>query len=177
MPLTPAPASAAALKAILWGGLLAGLGDFFFAHCFYAWKLGVFQNVAGGIMGREAARAGGMPTYLLGVGLHFLIATIWAAIFWVLSQRLPVLVRNAVPSGLVDVLVFLVYGLVGLGYGLVVYLGMNCIVVPFSALNTPVKLPPLVSWPAAAHMALVGLPIALAAWRFSRSTAEHSPTG
>jgi hypothetical protein len=151
------PPSHPALKAILLGGLLAGLGDYLFAHIYFGWKvgelrLGVFQNVAGGILGRETARAGGVPTYLLGVSLHFLIATIWAAIFWAASRKLPVLVKYAVPAGLV--------------YGLVIYLGMNCVVVPLSALHAPVQLPALLSWGSAVHLFLVGLPIALAARRF-----------
>ena len=151
---SPTPVSHPALRAILWGGLLAAAGDYFFAHIYYVWRLGVFQNVAGGLIGRDVARAGGVPTYLLGVGLHFLIGIIWAAIFWGLSRRVPALLKYAVPAGLV--------------YGLVVYLGMNCVVVPLSALHAPLKLPPLVSWPAAAHLVLVGLPIALATRKFSR---------
>ncbi len=147
------PSPHAALRAILWGGLLAAAGDYFFAHIFYAWRLGVFQNVAGGLIGRDVARAGGVPTYVLGVGLHFLIGIIWAAIFWGLSRRIPALLKYAVPAGLI--------------YGLVVYLGMNCVVVPLSALHAPLKLPPLLSWPAAAHLVLVGLPIALAARRYA----------
>jgi hypothetical protein len=158
---TPDPTAHPAIKAILWGGLLAGLGDYLFAHCFYAgtqgdflaWKPGVFQTVAGGIIGSKAARAGGMPTYVLGVCLHFLIATIWAALFWTASRKLAALVKHAVPAGLL--------------YGLVVYYGMNCVVLPLSALQAPLRLPPLVSWPAAAHLLLVGLPIALAVRKFA----------
>jgi len=156
MPDTPPPVQTRALPAILWGGLLAGAGDFFFPLCYYGWKLGVFQTVAGGLIGREAARAGGVPTFVLGTLLHFLIAVIWAALFWGLSRRLPFLLKYAIPAGLV--------------YGLVVYLGMNCVVLPLSALQTPLRLPPLLSWPAAAHLLLVGLPIALAARKFSRAT-------
>ena len=150
------PSSPAPVKAILWGGMLGGLGDWLFAHLFYAWRLGVFQNVAGGILGRETARAGGVPTYALGVALHFLIAVIWAAIFWGLGRRLPALVKHPVPAGL--------------GYGLVIYLGMNCVVLPLSALQVKFALPPLLSWPAAAHLVLVGLPIALVAKHFSAAT-------
>lgn len=151
---SPSPAPNRALHAILWGGLLAGAGDFFFALCFYGWKLGVFQNVAGGLIGREAARGGGVPTFVLGTLLHFLIAGIWAAIFWGLSRRWPLLLKHAITAGLL--------------YGLVVYLGMNCVVLPLSALPVPLRLPPLVSWPAAAHLLLVGLPIALSVRKFSR---------
>ena len=156
----PAASTRPALKAILWGGLLAGAGDYLFALFFYGWKLGVFQNVAGGLIGREAARAGGVPTFLLGTLLHFLIAGIWAAIFWILSRRLPLLVKHAVPAGLL--------------YGLVVYLGMNCVVLPLSALHVPLRLPALISWPALAHLLLVGLPIALAARKFARTPAGSS---
>lgn len=154
--MSPAPPPSA-LKAILWGGLLAGAGDYFFALFFYGWKLGVFQNVAGGVIGREAARAGGVTTFALGTLLHFIIAIIWAAMFWGASRRLPVLVKQAIPAGLL--------------YGLVVFYGMNCVVLPLSALHVPLRLPALVSWPAAAHMLLVGLPIALAARKFTRRAA------
>ncbi len=149
----PHPANRPAVKAILWGGLLAGAGDYSFAFIYYGWRLGVFQNVAGGLIGREAARAGGVPTCLLGTALHFLIALGWAAVFWGLGRRWPVLLRHPVPAGL--------------AYGLVIYLGMNCVVLPLSALAVPLRLPPLWSWPAAAHLVLVGLPIALAARKFS----------
>ena len=148
----PAPAPHPALKAILWGGLLAGFGDWLFAHFHYGWRLGVFQNVAGGVLGRETARNGGVPLYLFGTALHFLIAFIWAALFWGLSRRLPVLTRHPIP--------------VGLAYGLVVYLGMNCVVLPLSALNVPLQTPALLSAPAFAHLLLVGLPIALMARRY-----------
>lgn len=149
----PIPVARPALLAILWGGLLAGLGDWLFAHFHYGWRLGVFQNVAGGILGLKTARAGGVPMYLLGTALHFLIAGGWAALFRFASRRLPLLVRHAVPAGL--------------AYGLVVYLGMNCVVLPLSAINAPLQLPPLVSWPAAAHLLVVGLPIALTARKFT----------
>lgn len=136
-------------KAILWGGLLGGLGDFLFAFFFYGWKIRVFQTVAGGVIGRDAALAGGVPTFLLGVGLHFAIGIIWAALFWALSRRVPALIRHAIPAGL--------------GYGLVVFYGMNSVVLPLSALHTKAWPPAWAPWPIAAHMLLVGLPIALVA--------------
>lgn len=160
----PAATTHPALKAILWGGLFTGVGDYLFAHFHYGWRLGVFQNVAGGVLGRDVARAGGVPMYLLGMTLHFLIAFIWAALFWGLSRRLLMLTRHAIPAGLV--------------YGLVVYLGMNCVVLPLSALQVPLKMPPLLSWPVAAHLLLVGLPIALAARHYARrEPSSHLITG
>lgn len=137
-----------AFRVILWGGLLGGLGDFLFAFFYYGWKIRVFQSVAAGLIGRTAFE-GGVPTFLLGVVLHFLIALIWAGLFWLLARAAPVLLRHTVPAGLL--------------YGCLIYYGMNCVVLPLSALHTkPWTLPPP-TWPLAAHAVLVGLPIALAA--------------
>lgn len=154
MPGTPQPQPSPARRAILWGGLLAGTGDLVFAFAFYGFRLGIFQNVAGGLIGRAAARAGGVPTFLLGVALHFAIATIWAALFWALSRKITGLVKHAVPAGLL--------------YGLVVFYGMNLVVLPLSALHTGAWPPPFAPWPITAHLLVVGLPIALATRRFSR---------
>jgi hypothetical protein len=150
-----ATTSSSATKAILLGGFLGGTGDLVFAFAYYGLRLGVFQNVAGGIMGREAARAGGVPTFVLGVGLHYLIAVIWAALFWVLSPRIRTVLQRAIPAGLV--------------YGLVIFYGMNCVVLPLSALHTNPWPPPFAPVPMLAHVGLVGLPIALIAWRFSKT--------
>jgi len=150
----PAPVASSALKAILWGGLLAGALDLVFAFSYYGPKLGVMQSVAGGLIGRKSALEGGVPTFLLGVALHFLVASIWAAIFWIASRRVPALIRHAIPAGLI--------------YGLVVYYGMNCIVLPLSTLQTKAWPPPFALWPVAAHVFLVGLPIAWLARKYSR---------
>lgn len=148
-PATPNPR-----QAILWGGLLGGLGDFVFAFAYYGLKMGVFQGVAGGLVGRAESRAGGIPTFLLGVALHFLIAIAWAALFWLLSRRAPALVRHPIPAGLL--------------WGLVIFYGMNCVVLPLSALHTNGWPPPFAPGPMAAHMLVVGLPMAWVANRYAR---------
>ena len=153
MPDPTVPARRPALRAIVLGGLLGGTGDFLFAFIFYGFKLRVFQSVAAGLIGRTAAFAGGMATFLLGVGLHYVIAGIWAALFWLASRRWPRLVRHAVPSGL--------------AYGLVIFYGMNMVVLPLSALHTSAWPPPFAAWPMAMHMLVVGLPIALAGRKYS----------
>lgn len=146
--------SSPARSAILWGGLLGGAGDFFFAFFFYGWKIRVFQSVAAGLIGRDAAFGGGVPTFLLGIVLHFIVAFIWAALFWALSRKLPALVDHAIPAGLI--------------YGLVIFYGMNSVVLPLSALHLKAWPPAWAPWPIAGHMFLVGLPIALVAQKFSR---------
>lgn len=155
-PPSPSPGSgrSPAARAILIGGLLGGAGDFFFAFFFYGWKIRVFQTVAAGLIGRDAAFAGGLPTFLLGVGLHYAIGIIWAALFWALSRRAPALIRHAIPAGL--------------GYGFIVYCGMNSVVLPLSALHTKAWPFAWAPWPIAGHLFLVGLPIALAARHYAR---------
>ena len=138
-------------RAIVWGGLLAGTGDFVFALSYYGMKLRVFQTVAAGLIGKEAAFAGGPATFALGVALHYAIALIWAALFCIAALRLPAVLRNATAAGL--------------AYGFVVYFGMNNVVLPLSALHTPFWPQRIDAGAIAAHCFLFGLPIALAARR------------
>ncbi|MET0650438.1 MAG: hypothetical protein ABW208_27840 [Pyrinomonadaceae bacterium] len=152
-----------AARAIVWGGLLAGVGDITFAFV-VSWLRGVgpvrvLQSVAGGLLGRAAAE-GGLATAALGALLHFLIAFIWAAVYWLASRRLKVLVEHPVVCGLL--------------YGAVVYFFMYFVVLPLSAIYFPLSRAALsILLNAAGHMLLVGLPIALAASKFSNKTGRE----
>lgn len=145
-------------RAIGWGGLLAGVGDITFA--FVVWRsvgpVRVLQSVASGLLG-PAAREGGLATAALGAVLHFTIAFIWATVFWLASRRLKVLVRHPVVCGLL--------------YGAVVYAFMYFVVLPLSAIraNFPRDASSILL-NSAGHMLLVGLPIALAAYKFTDQT-------
>ncbi len=86
-------------RAILFGGLAVGVLDMLDALIFFGWYIGigiqpVFQGVAAGLLGREAAGSGGWNTWLLGLFLHFCIAFIIAAVYCVASLYLPVLLRH-----------------------------------------------------------------------------------
>lgn len=147
-----------AARAILWGGLLAGVGDIVFAFVVNGLRgvgpVRVLQSVAGGVLG-PAAREGGLAAAALGGALHFLIALCAAAAYWLASRRLGVLVRRAVVCGLL--------------YGVAVYLFMDFVVVPLSAVYfKPSRAPSALLLNSAGHMLLVGLPIALAARRYSK---------
>jgi hypothetical protein len=99
-------------------------------------------------------------TAALGAALHFLIALIWAAVFWLASRRLKVLVRHPVVCGLL--------------YGFAVYAFMYLAVLPLSAAYfKPTFTPYTVSLNGAGHMLLVGLPIALAASKFTDKTGRE----
>lgn len=144
-----------ALDTILYGGLIVGVLDGLFALLFYGLVLGVkparvFQSVAAGLLGR-ASFEGGTRTFLLGVLLHFVVATCIAAIYYAASLKLPLLIRRPVVCGL--------------AYGLLAHLGMNYVVIPLSA-ATPGPFSLRTFLPAfIAHAFLVGLPIALLARR------------
>ena len=141
-------------RAILLGGLVVGILDGLDAAIFWTLRGSsadrVFRAIASGLLGPSAVQAG-TGTALLGVALHFLIATGAAAVFVLASRRLPVLLRYAVPAGMV--------------YGLGVHVFMQYVVIPLSAFagrrGSPsgVVLANLLL----AHAFLVGLPIALIA--------------
>lgn len=142
---------ARALRAVLWGGLAAGLGDSVLALLLYRVPLAViYQSVASGLLGREAY-GGGFATAALGLFLHFFIATTAAAVYVAASGRAPLLVRGAVPIGLV--------------FGVAVYFFMKYLVLPLSAVP---RLTPFDPRAMIGHAFLVGLPIALFARRGSR---------
>jgi hypothetical protein len=148
-------------RAIVWGGLLAGLGDITFA--FVVWRaigpVRVLQSVASGLLG-AAAREGGLATAALGAVLHFTIAFTWAAVFWLASRRLRALVRHPVVCGLL--------------YGAVVYASMYFVVLPLSAIHAAFPHDAsAILLSLAGHMLLIGLPIALAASKFTDRTGRE----
>jgi hypothetical protein len=106
----------------------------------------LLQFVASGMMG-TAAFEGGANTAAIGLALHFLIAAIWAALYFSAANSWPVLMREPVLCGVL--------------YGCTVHLVMSRVVVPLSrAAKRPFSwkgwLPQLVI-----HIVCVGLPIAL----------------
>jgi hypothetical protein len=110
-------------RAIVGGGLVIGVLDLLDAFVFFGLRsgarpMGILHGIAAGAIGREAARAGGVPTAALGVLLHFAIAFIIAAIYIAASRVLPVL-RNR-------------WVICGIAYGVLAYFVMTFVVVPLS---------------------------------------------
>jgi hypothetical protein len=140
-------------KGILWGGAIAGVCDITYAIVANMqrgapWNR-TLQSVASGWMGRPAF-SGGMPAAALGLASHFLIAFIWATLFYAACRACKPLSQRP-----------LVYGPL---YGALVYVLMNTVVVPLSA--APFRIP--LAWMGLlVHMFLVGMPIAFAVRRFS----------
>jgi hypothetical protein len=146
------------LQPIFWGGLIAGTLDLT-AACVYSWvrsnvrPVSVFQFIASGVLGAESF-TGGTKTALLGVALHFVIATGAAAVFYFASRKWLFLVERPIIAGLL--------------YGIPVYVFMNFVVLPLSEVQQRQQ-------PMSARiinlvilMVCIGLPIALIVRRFAR---------
>jgi uncharacterized membrane protein YagU involved in acid resistance len=144
------------LSAILIGGLLAGIGDILYAIIHYNIVYQtpperILQSVAAGLLGQEAARAGGWSTAAIGLAAHLMITIGMAAVFVLASLVLPVLRRLGFVSGPV--------------FGIICMFAMNFVIVPMSRAGVPAQLPAgqFLYGAILAHIVLVGLAIALTA--------------
>jgi hypothetical protein len=141
-----------AARALLFGTLAVGVLDLLDAFIFFGLRgvspIRICQSIAAGLLGR-AAFAGGWPTAMLGVALHFFIAFCVVAVFLFAARRLRFLVDHWLLSGII--------------YGVGVYLVMTFIVVPLSAAGGGTRTWPVVLNGVLIHMFGVGLPASLAA--------------
>jgi hypothetical protein len=138
----------------VYGALAIGVLDLLDAFIFFGLRgvapIRILHSIAAGVLGR-AAFDGGVGTAVLGVILHFTIATGIMLVFLVISGWWPGLRRRALVAGPL--------------YGIVVWCVMNFIILPVSATTRgsthwPVLLNGLII-----HALGVGLPAALIARR------------
>lgn len=150
---SPARAQGATLRAIVLGGLAAGILDIT-AALVQATQRGstperLFQAIASGILGR-ASYDGGLATATLGLVAHFTIALGAAATFVLVARRVPFLISVPWLSGPV--------------FGMLVWAAMRFVVLPLSAYPHAQGADPQAMMIAVLiHVCCVGLPIALAA--------------
>jgi hypothetical protein len=130
-------------QAVLVGGMIAGAFDLIAAFISYGW--GVPRGIAAGLLG-PSARQGGLGIYILGICLHFFIALSAAAVYYMASRKLVFLKQYALVCGLF--------------FGIAVFLVMNLIVLPLSAIHYsgPYSWRGLVQG-LLVHMFCIGLPI------------------
>ncbi|MDT4966804.1 MAG: hypothetical protein QOJ64_1541 [Acidobacteriota bacterium] len=154
-----------AYKAILWAGLIAGTLDITGAIVISAFRgtmpIKVLQSVASGLLG-AASYEGGLTTALLGLGLHFVIATGAATVFCFASTIFRFLVRQPIISGVI--------------YGIAVYLFMNFVVLPLSPFPQGAPVP--ISRRIIGLLVIifcVGLPISLIVRQFSKERSRTLP--
>ena len=156
-------ASARPIASVLAGGLVAGALDITYACLFWWLKAGVparriFQSVAAGLLG-AASFTGGWATAVLGLALHFFIATSMSLAYYLVARRWPLLYERAVPCGA--------------AYGLLLYVIMNYVVVPLSAAGHGGAKDPLwVALSIVVHAVLIGIPIALFTRRALRPASQ-----
>ena len=154
------------LRAILYGGLTVGALDLIDAFVFFGLRSGarpvaILHSIAAGFVGRDAARAGGAATAMLGLFAHFLVATCIVTVYVLASRALPVLRRQ--------------WMICGPAFGVIAYFVMTWFVVPMSnagndTITFALPAPPIVINGVLIHMFGVGLPAAY----FASNTA---PTG
>jgi hypothetical protein len=139
-----------AARTILIAGLAAGFLDIAAAFVIHGSR-GVapgriLQYIASGLLG-PAAFQGGLRTMALGAALHFFIALCAAATYYLLTRAMRRMERWPVPSGVL--------------YGSLVYVVMNHVVVPLSAVKARPATAAAVLEGVAIHMLCIGLPIAI----------------
>jgi uncharacterized membrane protein YagU involved in acid resistance len=108
---------------ILLGGIIAGTLDIGAASLINSAKpTRILQAIASGLLGKSAFD-GGSATVGLGLVLQWAMSIIIASLFVVAVQWRPVLKRNWVKAGL--------------AYGVVIFVVMNYVVLPLSAIGHP----------------------------------------
>jgi hypothetical protein len=142
---------------IVVGGLVAGVLDLDYAFLWSGLRgtspQRLLQSVSSGLLGSSAFE-GGVPSALLGLVCHFLVAFGATTVYFLAARRIAFLTEHPIAAGTI--------------FGILVYLFMNFVVIPLSAFPIALKFPPLVLLRGfASHAFLVGIPIALAIRNFS----------
>jgi hypothetical protein len=110
------------LAAILWGGLVAGTLDIGAASLITGINpLVILKYIAGGLLGKSAL-AGGIAESALGLALQWAMSLVIAAIFVFSVGRRVAATRQ--------------WPIWGVAYGVVIFVVMNYLVVPMSALHS-----------------------------------------
>lgn len=133
------------------GGIVLGLADLGIAAGYWFLHSGtdpirIPQAIAGWVLGREHARAGGMATALAGAALYCAIVGAMVAGYLRLASRWPRVHAHVADAGVV--------------YGLAMYVLLFRIVLPLFVAGEPHALP--MSWTAACLAAYAGIGVGCA---------------
>jgi hypothetical protein len=156
--------AAPALLAIVVGGFAAGVLDILYAFVMANLRgnsgVRILLAIASGVLGKDAYQ-GGAAIHVLGLALHFAILQVAAAIYFVAARNVQLLRQHYVIGGLV--------------FGILVYLTMNFLVLPLSAVPFTIRHTPQVLLQGfVSHALLVGLPISACLHYFmARSAADR----
>jgi len=146
------------VMAVAVAGLVAGVLDGIAACTTYMIRGGqdlmkVWNFVSSGVFGQDGL-TGGTPMALAGIFFHMCIAMMWATIYFLIYPRVSWLSRNWVVSGLL--------------YGIVVWVGMNLVVVPLSLTPPSTKTVQGVLIGCSILMVFIGLPVSYFASKYFR---------
>jgi hypothetical protein len=112
------------LRALLYGALGVGVIDFLYATIFVVLRgrpwYRPWQSVASAVLGPDSFAAG-YRSALLGVLLHFTVATCIVGVYLLASRWFPILRRRTL--------------LWGLAYGVIAFFVMNLVVVPMTRIG------------------------------------------
>jgi hypothetical protein len=144
-----------AFQAVILATLVVGTLDAIDAVVFFGLRgvapMRIFQGIAAGAIGRDAARAGGWGTGALGIVFHYMVALGIVSTYLLASRFVPLLTRRPV--------------LCGIAYGIGAYFFMNLVVIPLSAIGPqPFTTGPFVNG-ILIHAFGIGLPTALICYR------------
>lgn len=145
-----------ALAAALWGGFIAGSIDIGAASLISGYNpFVILKYIAGGVLGK-AALTGGPSVALLGLLLQWAMSIVIAALFVLATRRKPMVVRQ--------------WPVWGILYGVAIFVVMNYLVVPLSALHAPPHFTTFSLIANLAAMLLFGWIVALIASKHAMST-------
>jgi len=146
------------IAGILVGGVAAGILDIVYAFVLTGLRGGtplrVLQSVASGVLGSSAYQGSGAATGTLGLALHIGITIVAAAVYYVAARRSTLMRDHYLAAGSL--------------FGALVYLFMNFVVLPLSAVPfETLRTPAAMLQGFVSHALLVGIPIAWSLHRFS----------
>jgi hypothetical protein len=151
-----APARHCATRRIIGAALAVAALDLFYVLVRWVWLEHALtvqelaQSIATGLLGTAAYR-GGVPTAVLGLSLHVVIAFGWTVLFFLLTARVAVLRKLvATPGGRI---------LAGLAWGPIIWLAMDIVVLPLSQARPTPTTSPTFYINLMQHALLIGLPM------------------
>jgi hypothetical protein len=113
----------------------------------------VLQLISSGLLGPKSYQ-GGFATAALGLGLHFLIATVACACYYAVSRKISWLTQHFIVCGLL--------------YGVPVYAFMNLVVLPLAFPSRPAPPLSVVVTQLLILMFCIGLPISVTVHHYSK---------
>ena len=122
-----------------------------------------WQGVAAALFGKDAVVHGGDAMGIVGLGLHFLITTGAAAIYYLVAKRQRWLVVHPFLSGLV--------------FGTMFFLVLNYVILPLSVIGHPLYAGgDKIADALPNHIIMIGLPISMIiGWRLERDSGKPQP--